>query len=59
MKVLKNLGLKELSVKWPNDILSDGKIMWNLIESNIKKTEITQSIIGIGLNVNQSYFRFN
>lgn len=57
VKVLKNLGLKELSVKWPNDILSDGKKLCGiLIESNIKKTEITQSIIGIGLNVNQSYF---
>ena len=56
VKVLKNLGLKELSVKWPNDILSDGKKLCGiLIESNIKKTEITQSIIGIG-NVNQSYF---
>tara|TARA_A100001388_G_scaffold277433_1_gene268603 strand:+ start:3109 stop:3831 length:723 start_codon:yes stop_codon:yes gene_type:complete len=57
IKVLKNLGLKELSVKWPNDILSEGKKLCGiLIESNIKKTEITQSIIGIGLNVNQSYF---
>jgi len=57
VKVLKNLGLKELSVKWPNDILSDGKKLCGiLIELNIKKTEITQSIIGIGLNVNQSYF---
>ena len=57
VKVLKNIGLKELSVKWPNDILSDGKkICGILIELNIKKTDITQSIIGIGLNVNQSYF---
>ena len=54
---MKNLGLKELNVKWPNDILSDGKKLCGiLIESNIKKTDITQSIIGIGLNVNQSYF---
>jgi len=57
VKVLKNLGLKELSVKWPNDILSDGKKLCGiLIESNINKTDITQSIIGIGLNVNQSFF---
>lgn len=57
IKVLKNLGLKDLSVKWPNDILSEGKKLCGiLIESNIKKTEITQSIIGIGLNVNQSCF---
>ena len=57
VKVLKNLGLKELSLKWPNDILSDGKKLCGiLIESNIKRTDITQSIIGIGLNVNQSYF---
>ena len=57
VKILKNIGLKELSVKWPNDILSDGKKLCGiLIELNIKKTDITQSIIGIGLNVNQSYF---
>jgi BirA family biotin operon repressor/biotin-[acetyl-CoA-carboxylase] ligase len=57
VKVLKNLGLKALSVKWPNDILSDGKKLCGiLIESSVKRTEITQSIIGIGLNVNQSYF---
>jgi BirA family biotin operon repressor/biotin-[acetyl-CoA-carboxylase] ligase len=57
VKVFKNLGLKELSVKWPNDILSDGKKLCGiLIESSIKKTDITQSIIGIGLNVNQSNF---
>ena len=57
VKILKNLGLKELSLKWPNDILSYGKKLCGiLIESNVKKTEITQSIIGIGLNVNQSNF---
>ena len=57
IKVLRNIGLKKLSVKWPNDILSYGKKLCGiLIESNFKKTEITQSIIGIGLNVNQSNF---
>ena len=57
VNILKNIGLKELNVKWPNDILSDGKKLCGiLIELNIKKTDITQSIIGIGLNVNQSYF---
>jgi BirA family transcriptional regulator, biotin operon repressor / biotin---[acetyl-CoA-carboxylase] ligase len=42
-------------VKWPNDILSGGKkISGILIENTLSGSQVTQSIIGIGLNVNQS-----
>ncbi|WAC41484.1 biotin--[acetyl-CoA-carboxylase] ligase [Pedobacter sp. SL55] len=46
-----------LSVKWPNDIfLDDKKIGGILIENVIVGRVIKQSIIGIGLNINQSVF---
>ena len=48
---------RKIHVKWPNDILADGhKIAGILIENSVKKTKITESIIGIGLNVNQTSF---
>lgn len=58
-KVLKKLLLPNLKIKWPNDILSDNcKICGVLIENVIKSTNSVQSIIGIGLNVNQVYFEY-
>lgn len=54
---LNSLGLKKIKVKWPNDILSDNKkIAGILIENVIKLNVITASVIGIGLNVNQTDF---
>lgn len=47
----------ELFVKWPNDILSfKKKLCGILIENTVSNTKIQQSIIGIGLNVNQLNF---
>lgn len=44
-------------IKWPNDIiLMDKKICGILIKNKIYKKNIIMSIIGIGLNVNQTYF---
>jgi len=49
--------IPRLSVKWPNDILSaDKKICGVLIENVIKNSSVEASIIGIGLNVNQTEF---
>jgi BirA family biotin operon repressor/biotin-[acetyl-CoA-carboxylase] ligase len=46
-----------LSVKWPNDIyINDQKIGGILIENVVAGSTIKQSIIGIGLNVNQKKF---
>lgn len=57
--VLKRLLLPSLKIKWPNDILSDNcKICGVLIENMVKNVHTTQSIIGIGLNVNQSKFEY-
>ena len=45
------------SIKWPNDIYwKDKKIGGILIENELEGKYITQSIIGIGLNVNQEVF---
>lgn len=45
-------------IKWPNDILvNQKKIAGILIENQINGNNIHQSIIGIGLNVNQSTFK--
>lgn len=44
-------------IKWPNDILFDGKKVGGiLIENSISKNKIENSIIGLGINVNQGNF---
>jgi BirA family biotin operon repressor/biotin-[acetyl-CoA-carboxylase] ligase len=46
-----------VSIKWPNDILSGNKKLCGiLIENSLKSTKISSSVIGIGLNVNQTSF---
>lgn len=46
-----------LSIKWPNDIYwHDRKICGILIENRLTGTMIKESIIGIGLNINQEHF---
>lgn len=45
------------TIKWPNDIyVNNDKICGILIENNISKNKISSTIIGIGLNVNQTSF---
>ena len=44
-------------VKWPNDIYAgDSKISGILIEHSVTGRDITQTVIGVGLNVNQLRF---
>lgn len=57
IEVLKNENIPDLKIKWPNDIMSaNKKIGGILIENSIKSASDIQSIIGIGLNVNQRNF---
>ncbi len=49
--------LPNVQIKWPNDILADTKkIVGILIENTVSKNSIKHSIVGIGLNVNQTKF---
>ncbi len=52
---LKQAGLKDLSLKWPNDVLAGGrKISGILIEPETRAGIICYCVIGIGINVAHS-----
>ena len=49
--------VKPVLIKWPNDILADSKKLAGiLIENVIKGSYINYSIVGVGLNINQTNF---
>ncbi|MCY1236858.1 Bifunctional ligase/repressor BirA [compost metagenome] len=57
IEALSFLEIKELAIKWPNDILAGGKKIGGiLIENSLKSDGEIFSIIGIGINVNQQNF---
>ena len=50
-------GQFDIKIKWPNDILVNGKkIAGILIENTVSGDEIRNSIIGFGINLNQESF---
>ena len=50
--------VSDISIKWPNDIYwKDKKMGGLLIENEIAGDRIVRSIIGIGINLNQSEFK--
>jgi BirA family biotin operon repressor/biotin-[acetyl-CoA-carboxylase] ligase len=56
-KALNALLIPDLSIKWPNDILSGKrKLCGILIENTLKGSQLKHSIIGIGVNINQESF---
>ncbi len=57
LEILKLYDIPKLKIKWPNDIMSGNKkIAGILIENSFFRKKIVDSIIGIGLNVNQIDF---
>ncbi len=63
VSLLKTLSIpdQQIKIKWPNDIIINTqngykKIAGILIENIIEKNNIIKSIIGIGLNINQTDF---
>jgi BirA family biotin operon repressor/biotin-[acetyl-CoA-carboxylase] ligase len=47
----------ELKIKWPNDIyVGPRKLGGILIENQVQGNTIKNSVVGIGLNINQDYF---
>ncbi len=48
---------REIKIKWPNDILcGDKKIAGILIHNTLKGKKLKSSVVGMGININQSYF---
>ncbi|WP_460218300.1 biotin--[acetyl-CoA-carboxylase] ligase [Psychroserpens sp. MEBiC05023] len=57
-EALKAFQIRNVKVKWPNDILADQKkISGVLIENVIKHNALQATIIGFGLNVNQTQLK--
>ena len=57
LNVLKNIQIPNITIKWPNDILSDSKkVAGILIENSLKHNGSFNAIVGIGLNLNQTNF---
>lgn len=57
---IENLFQLKTELKWPNDVLIQGKkISGVLIESASRGEKLDRVVIGIGLNVNQSVFQGN
>ena len=56
VKCLKKIGV-DCKIKWPNDIyIGEKKIAGILIESFIYQRRVQNSVVGIGLNLNQKRF---
>lgn len=54
---LEIMGIPKVSIKWPNDIMADGKKVGGvLVENQFQKNQISTGIIGIGLNLNNHHF---
>lgn len=54
---LKSLLQEGIFIKWPNDLFYQNKKLGGmLIENTLSGNQITQSIVGIGLNINQVDF---
>ena len=59
VEFLSRHGIKA-KIKWPNDIyVGDKKICGVLIENSLRGENLSSSIIGIGLNINQRNFDVN
>lgn len=54
-RVAADLGVRDISIKWPNDVLVRGKKLAGvLVEPRLQSGRIEFAIVGIGLNVRQS-----
>lgn len=56
-KLLTRLGLKNIQIKWPNDVyVNNQKIAGVLLESKSNSKRLDALIIGVGINFNQTKF---
>ena len=57
LMTLNEISIPDLSLKWPNDILSGNKKIGGiLIENFVRGDRFSGTIVGLGLNVNQDNF---
>lgn len=57
IETLKHFTEKKFIIKWPNDIyFQEQKVGGILIENTLNANKIVSSILGIGLNINQTIF---
>ena len=57
-KAIERFVNKPVEIKWPNDIyVGDKKICGVLIENRLQGRMVKDTIIGVGLNVNQTEFK--
>ena len=54
---LAEFGIPDVCVKWPNDILSGVTKIAGVLIENSWRANTVRSIVGIGLNVNQTHFK--
>lgn len=48
---------EDIQVKWPNDIYyKEKKLAGILIENSVLGNRITETVVGMGININQGYF---
>jgi len=58
-RALQNMGVKDVAIKWPNDVLiRNRKVCGVLCEMSVDMEGIQYAILGIGLNVNTPGERF-
>jgi BirA family biotin operon repressor/biotin-[acetyl-CoA-carboxylase] ligase len=58
-ETVNHLKIRNLALKWPNDLYMDGKkIAGILIENKWTNNQIRATVIGIGLNINQKTFEW-
>ncbi|HEX9615756.1 MAG TPA: biotin--[acetyl-CoA-carboxylase] ligase, partial [Bacteroidota bacterium] len=56
-QALEEVSESRIECKWPNDLLLNGKkVSGILLENTFEKDRVDYSVIGIGINVNQSSF---
>lgn len=55
LRLLEQLGIRNATVKWPNDILIQGEKLCGVLSETVPYHNVLGVILGIGINGNSSY----